>query len=572
MLQMMQSLQKGIKTKRVFISYSHRDEQLKDLLLLTIRSLEAEGYIRTWHDRMRFAGQELDDTIRKNLETADLVLFLVTDSFLKSGYCRNIEMKIAMRMSKQKEAYVIPLILSECDWKRERFAKLLALPTDGRPLFKANGVPYPQRLQQILDGLRLALLGLWNYSKDDGTFGATIGALSSPVGESEPVDGHPEVELLEPSRSFTPFLLKRLKVGEGAEQLNFLMDTGQSDIAVQSPEFESEHRRVMDYFWESLCVEEEQQWVNLSPYDSSRMLPEALSGTRLGHDMLAFDYKLKAFSASLLHPDSTSGREYWRELYQRARSTFGTTLLPFQSFQTVTVSASKAKVFVPKRSWVPSNRQIRDFLSGPYLGAAIVVAAKLQAVCNSDRKAEQLSAEGPLVNKKKVHRELHSANDVATAVFRELILPLIEREVNEGETFAFNRQLFFSMILAAWFKKLAKKDKSVAAKFAGHINKNRPSNKIFTSLRVTQLTDSGPIASRAISEKRIGTLPADDPAFRVPENVHFYKQYLRLFSRGLYRVVRTEMSDSPGQMTGRVYFSGAVDLSAIRVSTAHSYQ
>jgi hypothetical protein len=573
MLQKTQSLQKNITQKLVFVSYSHRDEHLKDLLMLTFRSLETEGYIRAWHDRMILAGQNWDDTIRKRLESSDLILFLVSEAFLQSGYCRKVEMRTALKRARQKKAYVIPLILSECDWQKERFAKLLALPTDGRPLFKANGALYTQRLQQTVDGLRLALLGLRSYSIDDDPVGASVRAFSSPIAATETVESVPDVELLEPSRPFIPLLIKGLKVSEDTKQIHFLVDTGQSSFAVHSPEYENELKRVSDYFWESLALDEDQQWVNLSPYDSSRMLPEALSGTRLGYDMLAFDCKLKALSASLLHPDCCSGRSYWQELYRRARSRFGTAMLPFQSFQTITVSASMAKVFVPPKSWVPEApaQAIKDFLLGPYINAAIVVGHKLQAVCDTDTKAEAYMSE-PVSRSRKMEPRTRAISDLATAVFRDVILPIIERELNEGESFAFNRQLFVSMILASWLKKLAKEEKLVGERFTWYIDKNRPEPNKFPTLTSRSLTDIGPSATQIIAKRPGDHIRSDDPAFRVTENVLFYQQYLKLFMRGLYRVVRTESGESPGQMIGRVYFSGALDLSGIPISITDCFR
>ncbi|MFH0728779.1 MAG: toll/interleukin-1 receptor domain-containing protein [Pseudomonadota bacterium] len=569
MQQQTHTLQRPIKRKKVFISYSHQDEALKDLLMLTFRTLESEGYVSAWHDRMILAGQEWDETIQKNLESSNLVLFLVSEAFLKSGYCRNVEMKTALKRSKQKKAYVIPLILSKCNWKEEQFAALLALPTDGQPIFKTNGAPHPLRLQQTVEGLKLALLGLWTNTNDDDTFGATVGAISTPVLASETIESSPGVELLEPSRPFIPVLIKGLGISEDAKTLEFLIDTGHSGFDVGSPEYLNEQRKVMDYFWESLSVGVEQQWVNLSPYDSTRLLPEALSGTRLGHDMLAFDYKLKVLSASLLHPDCSSGRSYWQELYRRARAIFGTTMLPIRSFHTVTVSASRANVWVPKKSWgdEPLSQAVRDFLAGSYLEASIVVGYEMKAVCDMDVKADECmfrTKDGLEI----MDHNTHPMNSLATEVFREVIIPIIEDELNKGESFAFGRQFFLSMILATWLKNFANENIKVREEFGWYIDKNKPDPDRFSTSMITALTDFGPRLTQIMSKQPTGYISPDDPAFHVPENALYYQKYLDLFKRGLYRVVRTEMGDSSGQMIGRAYFSGALNFSAIPISTA----
>jgi TIR domain len=121
---------------KVFFSYSHKDELLRDTLETHLAALKRRSLIETWHDRRIVAGDPFDPTIRKELETADIILFLVSPDFLASDYCANIEMTRAMERSENKEARVIPVILRPCDWRDEPFGKLLVTPTDGKPLTK----------------------------------------------------------------------------------------------------------------------------------------------------------------------------------------------------------------------------------------------------------------------------------------------------------------------------------------------------------------------------------------------------------------------------------------------------
>ncbi|PSR15685.1 hypothetical protein C8255_21835 [filamentous cyanobacterium CCP3] len=71
----------------VFISYSRRDEGLKDELVnYHLKLLQREGKIHTWQDRDIEAGTEWAQEIRTNLEKADIVLLLITRHFLASDY------------------------------------------------------------------------------------------------------------------------------------------------------------------------------------------------------------------------------------------------------------------------------------------------------------------------------------------------------------------------------------------------------------------------------------------------------------------------------------------------------
>lgn len=117
---------------KVFFSYSHRDEALRDELEKHLSILQRQGFIEAWHDRRITAGDELSREIDRNLETADVILLLVSADFLASDYCYDIEMKRAMERHEAREARVIPVILRPCDWLDTPFGKLLATPPNGK--------------------------------------------------------------------------------------------------------------------------------------------------------------------------------------------------------------------------------------------------------------------------------------------------------------------------------------------------------------------------------------------------------------------------------------------------------
>jgi TIR domain len=119
-------------TIRLFYSYSHKDEALRDELEEALALLKRQGLISGWHDRRIGAGEEWKGTIDKNLEEAQVVLLLVSSSFLASDYCWDLETKRAIERHDRGEAKVIPVILRPCDWHGAPFGKLQALPKDGK--------------------------------------------------------------------------------------------------------------------------------------------------------------------------------------------------------------------------------------------------------------------------------------------------------------------------------------------------------------------------------------------------------------------------------------------------------
>jgi hypothetical protein len=120
----------------LFFSYSHKDSDFRDRLEIHLTALKRQGVIDIWHDRNIGAGKEFDDEIDENLNEADIILLLVSPNFIASDYCYEIEMKRAMVRHRKGDARVIPVILEPCDWQRLPFGKLVATPTDGKPISK----------------------------------------------------------------------------------------------------------------------------------------------------------------------------------------------------------------------------------------------------------------------------------------------------------------------------------------------------------------------------------------------------------------------------------------------------
>ncbi|CUU45923.1 toll/interleukin-1 receptor domain-containing protein [Clostridium beijerinckii] len=122
------------KKIKLFFSYSHKDEELRDELEKHLIMLKRQGVITTWYDRKIDAGSALDKEIDDNLNDSNIILLLISVDFLASDYCYDIEMKEALKMHENKQAVVVPVILRSCDWTSAPFSKLMALPTDGKSI------------------------------------------------------------------------------------------------------------------------------------------------------------------------------------------------------------------------------------------------------------------------------------------------------------------------------------------------------------------------------------------------------------------------------------------------------
>lgn len=119
----------------VFFSYSHKDEDLRDELAKQLSILKRQGVITTWHDREISAGTEWAGAIDAHMNSAQVILLLISADFLASDYCWDIEVKRAMERHQAGEARVIPVILRPVDyWQEAPFGKLQAFPINAKPV------------------------------------------------------------------------------------------------------------------------------------------------------------------------------------------------------------------------------------------------------------------------------------------------------------------------------------------------------------------------------------------------------------------------------------------------------
>jgi hypothetical protein len=118
----------------VFISYSLGDENLLKELLLHLAVLKREGAISIWYDRLVTPGNEWVEEIDERFNQAQIIILLISPSYLASDYCYDIEMPKALERHISNTARLIPVILRSSDWMQTPFSKLQVLPENGKPL------------------------------------------------------------------------------------------------------------------------------------------------------------------------------------------------------------------------------------------------------------------------------------------------------------------------------------------------------------------------------------------------------------------------------------------------------
>jgi hypothetical protein len=138
---------------RVFISYSHKDADLREELDKHLSLLRYDGYIDAWHDGKILPGEEWDKVISDNLEGADLILLLVSSDFNGSGYIREKEITRALER-REGGTIVVPIVLRPCDWREGPLGEIEALPKKGEPVTSEHWHTPDDAFKDIAAGLR----------------------------------------------------------------------------------------------------------------------------------------------------------------------------------------------------------------------------------------------------------------------------------------------------------------------------------------------------------------------------------------------------------------------------------
>ena len=301
---------------------------------------------------------------------------------------------------------------------------------------------------------------------------------------------------------------------------------GRGNAATPRALFAETQARFTKYFGTILAVKDGRLTVNLATYEPGHTLPASIERTRLGHDLMQQDCLLKQYAASLLQPDTATGHAFWLALTAKARALLGTDRVPLRVFQKVWVVPGKADVHEktpaqPFAFTLPESFGVRQTDR-----ACSVESCNLRVTCESDYVAMEEHHALALVPAADPRER--AMNDAAVELFRELVLPSIVTEVNEGTHFATLRQIYHAFVLGTWFRRQLKDVPAHAAVF--------------------QVVDQG-------SPEAFGVRCSDE---WITANRDVYARYLRLFHDGVFRCARAVRPEPGERPSTRIYFSGGL--------------
>ncbi|MDE1920303.1 MAG: hypothetical protein KGI24_02510 [Candidatus Omnitrophica bacterium] len=255
------------------------------------------------------------------------------------------------------------------------------------------------------------------------------------------------------------------------------------------------YTKLTKYFLASLAVPDSDQWVNLSPYEKDRIIKSDFGKTEMGRDLLAQDYLLKQITASLIYPESKIGKQFWKKVYAQAQKQYGTTDIPVNTFNKVWILPDDALIYEKGNTAYVIKNHLRVMLEEDYLSL------------QKHAGITDVVSRGP-------------KGDEASRIIRQIVLPQLQKEVNEDKNFAPLRQVYSGMLLAAWFKQTLKH--SLLAEI--YANKGRVKG-----------IDQDPRSNEAI-----------------------YQQYLRAYKKGVFDFIKEDTDRLTNETIPRKYFSGGV--------------
>ncbi|VAX37601.1 hypothetical protein MNBD_UNCLBAC01-1632 [hydrothermal vent metagenome] len=321
--------------------------------------------------------------------------------------------------------------------------------------------------------------------------------------------------MLSLSNAYMPTLVRGMTLyPENPLQFDFLIDHG--DEGLDGEAFKKESRKLIKYFLATLTTPENELWVNLSPYEQDRIIPQGLDETELGRDLLAQDYILKQLTASLMYPEDDLGGEFWDQVYAKAQEKFGTTEIPLNTFNKVWIVPETAVVYEHEQSVFIIENRLKVLLEEDYLALQNNLGVEkfgLDSV--DDMNAEVISG-------------------VTSEIVKEILIPAIEKEVNEGKNFANLRQIYHSMLLATWYKR------NLQESLLG---------QVYVDKKKTKGVD---VEDKKIKQK-------------------IFNQYVEAFKKGVYDYVRDDFDPTTQKIIPRKYFSGgAISIRGIEIQNENN--
>jgi hypothetical protein len=168
---------------RLYVAHTHPDREAFDAFSEHLSAHRRTGLFESMHAFKIPAGERPSDVISEVLEATDIVVFLVSSSFLANPYAFGTECLRAVEMHQAGQIALVPVVVRPCDWTLAPFGAIPSLPEGGRSILEHS---HPDvGWAQVARGLR-GLLDNWGRGAEAA---ASPDARTAP-GAQLPQGGH----------------------------------------------------------------------------------------------------------------------------------------------------------------------------------------------------------------------------------------------------------------------------------------------------------------------------------------------------------------------------------------------
>lgn len=165
---------------KVFVSYARRDRERLNSIIDFLQPLQTQQYIDLWHDQLLDAGQDWQAELNHQLDTADVVLSVVTPLLLDNELIMGEALNRALQRARNHELRIVPLIVEPCDWQSTPLGAWPALPADGDAYSqktRLEGPNFPwEPLDTLLYNLAISKKENWTWPLEPATTTQTTSA------------------------------------------------------------------------------------------------------------------------------------------------------------------------------------------------------------------------------------------------------------------------------------------------------------------------------------------------------------------------------------------------------------
>ena len=235
---------------------------------------------------------------------------------------------------------------------------------------------------------------------------------------------------------FRPLHMRYFSYDTQSDDFKLLLDKG-DEKELKEKELKEKTGKLLEYFKIGLTLPNDKFWVNLRPDAEDQIIDPDLEKTDIGKILLEADLQLKKDTAGATSPQTAEGKQYWDKLYKKAGELFGSENI---TIPTIT------------RPWIVPG----EVIINTSVNAAYIYKANLKVMLEED----YLSSRGGSRTAPTAYQQyefndprLKELNQYSTRLIRELIIPRLTKEINTAKRYSALRQVFYSLVLAKWFKK-----------------------------------------------------------------------------------------------------------------------